>query len=119
MKDLGEARRYLGFEISRNRDTKTLTLSQSCYTSKIIQRFQMSNANPCCTPLETNISYLFRESETAHDKPYREAFGSLMYLMVSIRPDISFSVGMLSKFVERPLLCHWKALKHVLRYLVG
>ena len=35
------------------------------------------------------------------------------------RPDISFAVGVLARFVGSPSLEHWKAWKRVLRYLVG
>ena len=49
--------------------------------------------------------------------PYREAVGSLMYLATSTRPDITFAVGLLSRFVNQPNNKHVGAMKRVLRYL--
>ena len=51
--------------------------------------------------------------------PYREAIGSLMYVAVATRPDISFAVSTLSQFLENPGEVHWEAVKHVFRYLKG
>ena len=51
--------------------------------------------------------------------PYREAIGSLMYLMVSTRPDLAAAVGILSRFLNDPGEEHWKAVKRVFRYLKG
>ena len=42
-----------------------------------------------------------------------------MYLASATRPDISFSVSKLSRFVSKPGDVHWKALERVLRYLKG
>lgn len=50
-------------------------------------------------------------------KPYREAVGSMMYLAISTRPDIAYAVGVLSRFSSNPGLSHWKAVKHLMRYL--
>ena len=51
--------------------------------------------------------------------PYREAVGSLMYLAIATRPDISYAVGVLSRFSTNPGPAHWKAVKHLFRYLQG
>lgn len=51
--------------------------------------------------------------------PYREAIGSLMYLMVGTRPDLAFAVGKLSRFVSCFGKEHWAAVKRVLRYVQG
>jgi hypothetical protein len=51
--------------------------------------------------------------------PYRELIGSLMYLMVSTRPDLAHAVGVLSRFASNPGKRHWEAGKRVLRYLQG
>jgi hypothetical protein len=44
--------------------------------------------------------------------------GSLIYLTTT-RPDISFVVGILSRFMQRPCEGHWSAAKRVLKYLKG
>lgn len=51
--------------------------------------------------------------------PYRELVGSLMHLSVTVRPDISFAVGALSRYLASPTMMHWQAAKGVLRYLSG
>jgi hypothetical protein len=51
--------------------------------------------------------------------PYREAIGSLMYVAIATRPDISFAVSCLSQFLENPGEAHWQAVKRVFRYLAG
>jgi hypothetical protein len=42
-----------------------------------------------------------------------------MYLASATRPDISFSVSKLSRFVSNPKDGHWRALERVLCYLKG
>ena len=49
--------------------------------------------------------------------PYREAVGSLMHLMVCTRPDIAYSVGVVSRFLENPGPKHWEAVERILQYI--
>ena len=51
--------------------------------------------------------------------PYAQCVGSLMYLAVATRPDIAYAVGVLSRFSVSPGPEHWKAVKHLFRYLKG
>ena len=51
--------------------------------------------------------------------PYASLVGSLGYLQVCTRPDISFAVGMLGRYQSNPGIDHWRAAKKVLRYLQG
>ena len=53
------------------------------------------------------------------DVLYRSAIGSLMYLAVCTRLDISAAVNSLSKFNADPREAHWEAVQHILRYLKG
>ena len=39
--------------------------------------------------------------------------------MTTTRPDISFVVGILSRFMQKPCEGHWFAIKRVLKYLKG
>jgi hypothetical protein len=50
---------------------------------------------------------------------YSSVVGSLMYVMMCTRSDISFAVGMVSKFQANPGQSHWKIVKRILRYLKG
>ena len=51
--------------------------------------------------------------------PYGRAIGKLMYLATATRPDISYTVGVLARFLKAPGRQHWEAVKHLLRYLKG
>ena len=42
-----------------------------------------------------------------------------MYAAVATRPDIAFSVSVLSRFLENPGEAHWEAVKRIFRYLAG
>ena len=50
---------------------------------------------------------------------YSQIIGSLMYLASATRPDISFVVSKLSRFVSNPGDDNWHALERVMRYLKG
>ena len=51
--------------------------------------------------------------------PYLSAVGSLQYLALCTRPDISYTVGVLARYGSNPGMQHWKAVKHLFRYLRG
>lgn len=53
------------------------------------------------------------------DVPYQQLIGSIMYLAVYTRPDISFSVSFLSQFNNIHTKDHWVSAKRVLKYLKG
>ncbi|XP_042439770.1 secreted RxLR effector protein 161-like [Zingiber officinale] len=49
---------------------------------------------------------------------YRRVIGCLRYLLHT-RPDLSYPVGMASRYMERPTIMHHKVVKQILRYLKG
>ena len=49
--------------------------------------------------------------------PYASLVGSLMYAMLCTRPDICFTVGMVSRYQSNPGPEHWIAVKHFLKHL--
>ena len=51
------------------------------------------------------------------DIPYREALGSLMWLQVTIQPDLSYAINILSHFAYNSGKPHWNAIKYVLGYI--
>ncbi len=49
MKDFGAAKKILGMEITRDRNSGWLFLSQQSYIKKVLQRFNMHDAKPVST----------------------------------------------------------------------
>jgi hypothetical protein len=60
----------------------------------------------------------FDGEERVDASRYRSLVGSLRYLTCT-RPDLSLSVGIISRFMEEPVYSHWKALKRILWYIQG
>ena len=55
MKDLGAAKQILGMRITRDRKNRKLTLSQSEYIDKVLERFRMQDAKLVSTPLASHF----------------------------------------------------------------
>jgi hypothetical protein len=109
MKDLGTTTQILGMEIHRDRKNGNLWLSQQKYVDKILMRFGMNNVKPVQIPLAShfNLSSSLcptndKEKDYMSHVPYSNAVGSLMYAMVSTRPDISHAVGVVSRYMKNP-----------------
>jgi hypothetical protein len=126
LKDLGTAKFILGMKIERNDETGDVRLSQKAYCEQMIERFKMGDAKPRSTPLPVglvlSIDNLPKTEEEMNDMknvPYRQALSSLMWLQVATRPDLSYTVNLLSRFANNPGQRHWDALKHTLAYLRG
>lgn len=117
MTDCGELRHFLGMRINYNRREGTLRLSQESNIAKVLDRFGMSECNPTRTPMEKGLQ-LPRGGPSAGE-PYRELLGSLMYIMLCVRPDVCYPVGYLGRFQQDSSTVHWNALKRVVRYLSG
>lgn len=121
MTDLGEARWILNMEITRNRPLRILELSQRQYITSILTRFDLSNCRPVTTPMDPNQKLIkLSEAEPGLDVTlYQSMLGSLMYAMIGTRPDLAYSVGVLSKHAATPGREHFQAMVRVYRYLRG
>lgn len=126
LRDLGPTSWLLGVEIKRDRANHILSLSQKQYALDVLKRFGHSDCSPVLTPLEpgarlsTSMSPQTQaEIDEMRDIPYVNAVGSLAYLAVATRPDLAYAVGVLARFSSNPGMQHWKACKHVFRYLKG
>ncbi|XP_049363534.1 secreted RxLR effector protein 161-like [Solanum verrucosum] len=59
------------------------------------------------------------EEPLGPEVPYLSAISALMYLSNAMRPDVSFSVNLLTRYSSSPIRRHWNGVKHILRYLKG
>jgi hypothetical protein len=57
-----------------------------------------------------------RETPLVDNTLYRKLVGILLYLTHS-KPDLSYAVGAVSKFMQESHELHWKAAKCILRYM--
>ncbi|CAM8969964.1 unnamed protein product [Rhodiola kirilowii] len=117
IKDLGEARYFLGIEICRSH-TGTF-FSQKKYISDILKSTHMQDAKVAHFPLPTGLKLSVDVGDLMVDsEQYRRMIGRLLYLGLT-RPDISYAVQHLSQFVAQPRQPHFMAAHHLLRYLKG
>lgn len=85
IKDLGDLKCFVGIQVERDREKRRMKLHQTDYISRVLEKFNMENAVPKSTPMETGLKLLLREEEI--DVPYRRSLvGSLWYLVVATRP---------------------------------
>ena len=119
-RDLGEAKLFLGMSITRDRAARTIKLSQPRMTRELINKYGLADGKTKPTPLGTlKLSKMTGSPLDVKDYTYSALVGSLNYLAVCTRPDISQAVGALSKYMSAPTTAHWLAAKHVLRYLAS
>lgn len=126
MKDLGDAKKILGMEITRDRVKGTLSISQGGYLLKVLGNFKMDLCKSVATPMGAHFRLrsateeeVRLQSDTMRTVPYQSAVGSLMYSMIGTRPDLAYSVGLVCRFMSKPLKEHWQAVKWILRYIKG
>ena len=103
MKDLGKANYILGIKLWRDQKNRMLGLPQARYIDKIVARFSMQNSKKGLLPFRHGVPLFddqrpktFEEEKTMRQVPYASAVGSLMYAMLCTRPDICYSVGIVS-----------------------
>jgi hypothetical protein len=123
MTDLGEIQSYLGMRISRDRSRKRLEIDQSGYIKDVLDRFGMADANPHPTPLpagaDAHLVKFSTQAASADIKHYQSLIGSLLYVQIGTRPDISFAVSRLAQYAANPSPQHLRLATYVLSYLVG
>ena len=117
MTDLGLLHYYLGVEVFQR--PHHIFISHSKYAAEVLQRFCMQDCKPVLTPMEQNLKLSkFEGGEKVDSTTYRQLIGSLIYL-TNTRPDLSYAVSILSRFMQEPRDSHWNAAKRVLRYIQG
>ena len=115
---------FLGFEIQRDREARTLAINQRAYIENMVEKFQLTGVKPVSTPMEPGTQFSIDQSPTSLNQtarmrgvPYSEAIGSVLWPVVVSCPDAAYAVGILSQFIQNPGPAHWEGLKRVINYL--
>nr|KYP39692.1 Retrovirus-related Pol polyprotein from transposon TNT 1-94 [Cajanus cajan] len=117
MKDLGQLKYFLGIEIARSE--QGISLSQRKYVLDLLSETGMLACKPADTPIEMNHSLAIYPDQIETDKHrYQRLVGKLIYLSHT-RPDIAYSVSIVSRFMHSPSEEHMTTVYRILKYLKG
>jgi len=123
MKDLGDIDHILGCAVDRN-NLGEYTINQKQYTKDVISKYFPDNLTPINNPTDVNVilstsmnAMSENDIDYMKDLPYREAIGSLLWLSMGTRPDITYAVSQVAKYNSEPGPLHWKAVKRIFQYL--
>ncbi len=122
----GPAECFVGVQIMLDQDQNTIRLSQENYINRLLQKFNLLECATRAVPADP-FSRLSKElgRESTDNKQvelasvYREAVGSLIYIVTCTRPDVAFAVSQVSQFTNNPTTAHWDAVKRIFSYLKG
>ena len=114
---------HLGISGTVERDG-TININNDNYVDQLLCEFNMQD----CDPVESPLSHSNFSSNDCPQQgteewakmqriPYRGLICKLAHLSRTTRPDISYAVGVLSRFMSNPALIHWNAAKRILKYL--
>ena len=116
--DMGPLHWLLGIQIEYSQ--AGITLSQTAFIDKILNRFSMQDCNPVATPIDVNHRLMAATDDIRVDATsYQQIIGSFMYLVTGTRPDLAYTITHLSQFNSDPSKAHMSAAKRVFRYLKG
>ncbi|GJW76447.1 ribonuclease H-like domain, reverse transcriptase, RNA-dependent DNA polymerase [Tanacetum coccineum] len=117
MSDLELLAYYLGIEVTQT--SGDISIKQTAYANKILKEAGMIDCNETLIPMDpgTRLTKI-TEGTMVNSTEYQSLIRCLRYLLHT-RPDLSYSVGLLSRFMQEPREQHMKAIRKVLHYVKG
>nr|AAP21414.1 putative polyprotein [Oryza sativa Japonica Group]ABF99446.1 retrotransposon protein, putative, unclassified [Oryza sativa Japonica Group] len=116
VKDLGPLRYFLGIEIARS--SKGIVLSQRKYVLDLLTDTGMLGCRASTTPIDRNHQLCAQSGDPVDKEAYQRLVGRLIYLCHT-RPDISYAVSVVSRYMHDPRTGHLDVVHKILRYLKG
>ncbi|XP_050901823.1 uncharacterized mitochondrial protein AtMg00810-like [Lathyrus oleraceus] len=115
--DLGKMTYLLGMKFMYSK--KGVILHQLKYEHELLKRFELLNCKVDVTPSETNHKLdSDSKGDDVDDTTLKQLVGSLRYLC-NVRPDICYTVRMVSSFMSKPKWSHYQVVFSILRYIKG
>jgi hypothetical protein len=126
LSSVGDATLHLGLTINYDQTEGVLTLGNTNYITLLAERYNISLDTKEHTPFKHPKTRLYPAEVTGEtvvgpeaQQAYRAGVGSLNWLATTNRPDLSFPVSQLARYLSNPTPTHVDALLHVIRYAVA
>eukprot|EP00253_Pinus_taeda_P027213 PITA_27213 len=117
MTDLGHLHYFIDLQVLQSKEG--ISLSQSKYACDILHHFHMEECKAAPSPFQSGVKLSVSCTSLEFDATlYHQLVGKLLYL-THTRPDLSFAVGLVARFMQNPHESHWKEAKRILRYVRG
>lgn len=108
---------FLGLEIACSR--ARILICQRKYALELPTDAGYLGCRSISVPMEQSVKPSELDGDSLEDPaPYRRIIGQLIYLNIT-RPDLSYSVNILSQYMSVPRTTHCGAALRVLRYIKG
>ena len=120
--DVRVVEKFLGISVQMTEDG--IKIHNGTMVRNLVEAFGMQGCRSASTPFPPGTVLNMAEGEEGGQEAslrssYQQLVGSLSYLANTVRPDIAYAVGILSRYMHKPGPAHLAAAKHVLRYLSG
>lgn len=117
MSDLGKMAYFLEMEVQQ--EGFGVFIHQKKVDEELLVKFFMENCKSMCTSFVVGEKLIKVDGiPQINGSIYKSLIGSLLYSCAT-RPDITFSVNYLSRFMQTPTEKHFNGAKRVLHYIKG
>ncbi|KAK1431533.1 hypothetical protein QVD17_07993 [Tagetes erecta] len=117
MTDVGKLKFFLGLEVQQT--AEGIFLSQEKYATALVAKFGVKNCKTEVTPMNYNEKLQLEDgADRSNEEQFRSLIGGLLYLTHS-RPDLAYSVSLISRFMQAPSKIHMGAARRILKYVAG
>lgn len=120
-----EANRFVGMNITRDRNELKLFVDQTDTINKALTQFNLGGCNIKTVPADPNSRLSAQmapqneeEVEEMKHVRYRQAVGILLYISIMTRPDIAFATNQVAQYCQNPGKSHWRAVVQIFAYLL-
>jgi hypothetical protein len=123
--DLGESNQILGCNVTRDKITGNILLSNHNYIENLLKIYSMDKSNYNKIPGQANTYFNYYNCPDPENvdielrNKYRMLIGSLLFMANYWRPDIMFMVSHLARFAHIPAQEHMNGALRILQYLKG
>ena len=115
-KNLGPVKQCLSLDIKKT-DHGNYVIHQAPYIQRLMQKHGLYANKKAMSPLVPRKNWYSDETPKVDPTMYRAKIGSILYVALGTRPDISHAVSFLARFSQEPRQMHMDAANRLIQYL--